>query len=206
VKLDSYRNLQLLHELSQNPRVTQRHLGRRVGLALGLINSRLRHLSGKGLIEILDGDKKRIRYQITPPGLTEKNRLIREYLEYSFHYYRDVRRFLRERLLQMVGQGVQRLLVIGTGELAEISFLTIQEVGLTLVGVVGEGESRPTFFNLPVRRMEEIPSLEFDRVIVAGLSSEDRCAERLASMGVPEKKILALPADPSSFSRLRREK
>ena len=155
MRIDNYRSLQLLHELSENPQVTQRGLGRRVGLALGLINAQLHRLSTHGLIQVLDGDKRRIRYQITPAGIVEKNRLIGEYLEHSFHFYRDLRRFLRERLLQLAGQGVQRILLVGTGDLAEVAYLTLQEVGLTLAGVVGEGEEqRQTFFNLPVQEID----------------------------------------------------
>ena len=54
--IDSYRSLQLLHELSENPKLTQRDLGRRVGLALGLINAQLHRFSTRGLIQIIDAD------------------------------------------------------------------------------------------------------------------------------------------------------
>lgn len=201
--MDNYRSLQLLHELAENPEMTQRGLGRRIGLALGLINAHLHRLSAQGLIQILDGDRRRIRYQITPAGAMEKNRLIGEYLAYSFHFYRDVRRFLRERLLQLAGQGVQRILLVGTGDLAEVAYLTVQEVGLTLAGVVGDGEGKQQiFFNLPVRDISAARSLEFDQVVVAAGGSDGRLSKELAALGVPGKKVILLPHDPSSFVRL----
>lgn len=201
MRIDNYRNLQLLHELSENPDVTQRGLGRRVGLALGLINAHLHRFSTHGLIQILDGDKRRIRYQITPAGITERNRLVAEYLEYSFQFYRDVRRFLRERLLQLAGQGVQRILLVGTGDMAEVAYLTLQEVGLALAGVVGEsGDPRQTFFNLPVREISAAGSLEFDCAIVAAGKSDGRLTREMSGLGIPEKRVIFLPHDPSSFA------
>lgn len=203
MRIENYRNLQLLHELSENPDVTQRGLGRRVGLALGLINAHLHRLSTHGLIQILDGDKRRIRYQITPAGAMERNRLVGEYLEYSFQFYRDLRRFLRERLLQLAGQEVQRILLVGTGDLAEVAYLTLQEVGLALAGVVGEaGEQRQTFFNLPVREISSAGSLEFDCAIIAAGKSEGKLVKELAGLGIPEKRMLLLPHDPPSFTGL----
>lgn len=203
MRIESYRSLQLLHELSENSELTQRGLGRRVGLALGLINAELHRLSTQGLIQILDGDKHRTRYQITAAGTLEKNRLIGEYLEYSFHFYRDLRRFLRERFLHQAGQGVRRILLVGTGEMAEVAYLTLQEVGLTLAGVIGDGEGeRATFFNLPVRPISAAGSLEFDRVIVAAGKADGRLRQELAALGVAAPKMILLPHDPPSFARL----
>ncbi len=203
MRIEEYRSLQLLHELSEDPEVTQRGLGRRVGLALGLINAHLHRLSTQGLIEILDGNRGRIRYQITAAGVEEKSHLIGEYLEYSLHFYRDLRRFLRERLVQLAGQGVQRILLVGTGDLAEVAYLTLQEVGLALAGVVGEGEGRrQTFFNLPVRDLSAAGSLEFDHVIVAAEKSDGRLSRELAALGIPQKRVILLPHDPSSFAGL----
>ncbi len=201
MKIDHYRDLQLLHELSQNPRQTQRDLGKRTGLALGLINPRLHQLSTRGLIRVTVEERKRIQYQVTPSGLMEKGRLIEEYLSYSFQYYRDARRFLSEQLMGLAARGVRRILLVGTGELAEISYLTIQEAGLTLVGVVGERDLRPTFFNLPVQSVREVRGMSFDRVIVAAGGLPGAMAEGLSSLGITDSKLIRLPSDPSAFSR-----
>ena len=200
MKLDSYRDLQLLHEVAQTAYVTQRDLGKRTRLALGLINLRLHRLYAKGLLKIIvEEDKKRVCYLLTPQGLSEKQRLGSEYLEFSLEYYGQVRRFLREQLLQLAERGLHRVVLFGAGEIAEVVYLTIQEVGLTLVGILGDPIRRTTFFNLPVRSPEEIPSLSFDRIILATLHPPEEDSNLLHRFGVPHFKIIHLPEYPIFF-------
>ncbi len=202
MKLDSYRDLQLLHEVAQTAYVTQRDLGKRTRLALGLINLRLHRLYAKGLLKIIvEEDKKRVCYLLTPQGLSEKQRLGSEYLEFSLEYYGQVRRFLREQLLQLAERGLHRVVLFGAGEIAEVVYLTIQEVGLTLVGILGDPIRRTTFFNLPVRSPEEIPSLSFDRIILATLHPPEEDSNLLQRFGVPLFKIIHLPEDPIFFPK-----
>src|SRR3989338_9357517 len=119
MKLENYRDLQLLHEVSQTPHGTQRDLCRRTRLALGLINLRLHRLCGKGFLKIIEEDKKRVCYLLTPQGLLEKQRLGSEYQRSSLEYFRQVRCFLREQLLQLAKSGFPRVLLFGTGQIAE---------------------------------------------------------------------------------------
>jgi len=177
-----------------------------MGLALGLVNLRLHLLSTRGLINIVDTGKNRIQYVLTPKGMLEWDRGVAEYLDESMRYYRDVRRFLREHLMELAKGGVRQVLLFGTGELAEAAYLTIQEVGLTLAGVVGDPERTPTFFNHPVRAPSEVRGLEFDRVIAATPGSSGEDGRTLKELGIPAERIIRMPQDPGLFiggNRLR---
>ncbi len=94
MKSEPFRDLQFLEELTQNPHVTQRDLGKRMGLALGLVNLRLRHLGAQGLIEIRGAERNRTEYLLTPKGIQERERLAAEHLDHSMRTYQDARRFL----------------------------------------------------------------------------------------------------------------
>lgn len=96
MKSEQFRDLHLLQELAKNPNITQRDLGKRMGLALGLVNLRLHHLSTQNLIEIVETGKNRIRYVLTPKGIQERDRWMAEYLDQSMRNYHDARRFLTE--------------------------------------------------------------------------------------------------------------
>lgn len=72
---DSYRELRVLTDVSSDGFVTQRRLAKRYGLALGLTNLLIRRLVRKGYIKIVNLQRNRIRYLITPTGLMEKARL-----------------------------------------------------------------------------------------------------------------------------------
>lgn len=189
----TYRDMHLLNEVTQSPDVTQRELSRRIGAALGLTNLMLRRLAKKGFIKISGTKRSRIRYLITPQGILEKSRLTFEFVQYSLQLYSRVRGFLREQLIQVAKRGHRRILLCGTGELAELAFLTIHEMGLELVGVVDETPTPASFLGQPVRRITDINPADYDRMVVASLKWGDGGLDRLAALGVPADHLIVLP-------------
>ena len=196
----TYRDMHLLTEVAQAPEATQRELSRRIGIALGLTNLMLRRLAKKGYIKITGTKRDRIRYLITPQGILEKSRLTYEFIQYSLQLYGRIRSFLREQFTQLAKAGHRRILLFGTSELAEIAFLTIHEMGLELVGVVDDVPDQTRFLGQAVRKINDVDSTSYDRVVVASLRWEDGGAVRLAGFGISPERIIILPR--SGFPRL----
>ncbi len=73
--------LRLLHD---NPELTQRELGERVGISLGAVNYSLRALIERGLVKAgnfsRNPNKLGYAYLITPSGIAEKGRLTSRFL------------------------------------------------------------------------------------------------------------------------------
>src|SRR6266567_8979283 len=92
--IEAHRDLKLLEAVEADSRVTQRSLATRLGIALGLTNVYLRRLARKGYIKCVNVQSNRISYLITPRGIAEKARLTYEFMDYSLHLYREVRRHL----------------------------------------------------------------------------------------------------------------
>lgn len=190
---DRYRDMHLLDEVTQTPDTTQRDLAKRIGVALGLTNLMLRRLAKKGYIKIVNAQKSRLRYLITPKGVMEKAQLTREYVQYSLFFYRSVREFLHAHLRQLQQQGHRRILLWGTDELSEIAFLTIQEVGLELVGVIDDPRDRERFLGMSVRTLSEVAIDEYDRILVASLRWHNDATQRLTASGVSADRIIIVP-------------
>lgn len=189
---DTYRDMSLLNEVTQTPDITQRALAKRIGVALGLTNLMLRRLTKKGCIKVVNVKKSRLRYLITPQGVMEKARLTREYIAYSLFFYRHVRGFLRERLVRMAEAGERRVLLWGTGELAEIAYLTIQEMGLELIGVVEQLPDRDRFLGRPVGSADVAVAGDYDRLIIASLGGVDAIPQ-LTAAGLGLERLIVLP-------------
>ncbi|MDP3723130.1 MAG: winged helix-turn-helix domain-containing protein [Candidatus Omnitrophota bacterium] len=189
----TYRDMHLLNELTSRPGVTQRELSKRIGVALGLTNLMLRRLAKKGSIKITGTRRSRIRYLITPKGILEKTRLTYEFIQYSLQLYSHVRHGSREQLAVLAQTGSRRVLLCGTGELAEIAFLTIREMGLELVGVVEDPPKRQRFLGHPVQRIEAVPSMVYDRIIVASLQDRRAQLQQLVALGVSLERMIVLP-------------
>ena len=189
---DSYRALQLLEEISDGAELSQRTLAKKLGMAVGLINLLLRRMAEKGYIKVINVQRNRLRYLLTPQGIAEKSRLTYEYFDYSLYLYRNVRRTLQENLARLKNEGREAILLHGTGELAEIAYLTLREVGLNLSGIVADKHIRRQFLGYPVLSLADLPALHFDCLIVTSLDEGYEQQQRLLELGVPEKKILVL--------------
>lgn len=191
MNIQGQRDLILLTELERDGAVTQRSLATKLGVALGLTNLYLKRLARKGYVKVTTIPSHRIRYLLTPQGFAEKSRLTYLYMQYSLSHYRDMRARLRDTLSRATGNGVQRVVIFGTGEFAEMAYLSLREMDLTLVGFIDEGEVE-TFLSYPVRRPSVLAEWEFDAVLLADIDRSREYRETLADCQVPQGKVFAL--------------
>ena len=189
--LQGQRDLLLLTEVERDGAVTQRSLAVKLGVALGLTNLYLKRLARKGYIKITTIPSQRVRYLLTPQGFAEKSRLTYLYMQYSLSHYRDMRARLRETLSLAVQRGMKRVVICGTGELAEMAYLSLREMQLTLVGFVDDGQQE-SFLSYPVWRSQVMDQWEFDAVLLADIEQTARYREELGRRHVPDEKILVL--------------
>ena len=194
MKTEEIRNLKLLTEISSgNEPLTQRRLAKTQGVALGLANLLLRRLINKGFIKIKNVQGRRLRYLITPEGIVEKARLTYEYLDYSLYFYRQIRQFLADRLAPFAQADRRDILIIGTGEVAEIAYLTIQQLQLKLVGIIDNKSDHRTFLGVSVHPFSDLGQLSFDAVVVASLKDRDAIHDQLVQINIDEERIVAIP-------------
>lgn len=190
------RHLEILTAISEGTPLTQRDLAQRLGVALGLTNLYLKRLAKKGFIKVVEfpskpAARKRLRYLLTPQGISEKTRLTYEHMAYSLSLYRRARQTLRESLSRLPEDGMKRIALCGTGEAAELAYLTLKEFGLDPVGIFSR-EGGDAFLGLPVLPLSEIASQEIDGVVVATFEPPEGHVTALLAAGVPLEKLLTL--------------
>jgi len=193
--VESRRELQVLEAVEQDRHITQRNLAAKLGVALGLTNIYLKRLIHKGYIKCVNVQSNRLLYLITPQGIAEKSRLTYEFIDYSLHLYREVRQHLSEVLRPCRDNGAERIAIYGTGEAAELAYLSIKEQGLDLLAVFTD-EGGGTFLGMPIHSIDDYPDLSVDRLIVATLEDSDAAVRRLLAAGVsPETLLMLKPTD-----------
>jgi len=128
--------LNVLSAIERDSHLTQRRLSRDLGIALGLANAYLRRCIGKGLVKVGQVPLNRYAYYLTPQGFAEKSRLTVEYLTWSFEFFRRARKQCSELLTLCAGFGGSRIVLFGTGELAEIALLSAGEKEMDVPCVV----------------------------------------------------------------------
>lgn len=192
MKRQLLREFLLLTEVASERPVTQRGLAKRLNIALGLTNLLIRRLVKKGYVKVVTLERNQLQYLITPAGVAEKARLTYEYLEYSLYFYRHIRAFLTHALVRLQRLPHQRVILYGTGEVAEIACLIMQQYGIPLVQVV-DGEGAGLFLGRPVRTLSDLSHVPYDFLVVAALKDRRQIVEQLVAHGVPTDKIIAIP-------------
>jgi DNA-binding MarR family transcriptional regulator len=191
VKPVSERDLRILTAISQRQDLTQRNLSKSLGIALGLTNLYLKRLARKGYIKITTIPPNRLRYLVTPKGFAQKTRLTYEYMQFSLVLYRETRESLRDALRPAIGSDGKRVALCGTGEAAELAYLTLKEIGIEPLAVFADA-GPPRFLDLPRRPLNELVDADFDHVIVAGFLREERQIDRLVQLGLSRDKLIVL--------------
>ncbi len=120
----------LLDAIAENPTVTQAGLAAQFGIAVGSVNWYIKRMVGKGYVKATRMQRTRLKYHLTPEGVALLARRTSEYMERSLGVYRKLRRAAREMAADIQNRGIERVLLRGDGDAADILKLTLLEHGV----------------------------------------------------------------------------
>lgn len=187
--LDSSRSLQLLSEISGDEPLSQRELSRRLGIAVGLVNSYLKNLVSKGFVRVKNFPSNRYAYLLTPQGLAEKSRLAYQHLTYFTSLYTVARQDYLDLFRRLEESGVRDVVFCGVDEVAEVAYLSLKETGLELVAVMDDGRQGNLFFGLPVVSIVDGVREIHSPLVISSLKRRDELTQVLHSLGVSGDRI-----------------
>ncbi len=188
----SYRALLLLDEIERNNEVTQRDLSKRLGVALGLVNSYIKNLISKGYITIASIPKNRYKYFLTPVGLSEKSRLTYEHLKNFTNLYTVARKDFQTLFGRLEKRNIKRVALCGVDEVAEIAFLSLQETKLELVGVINDVKTGKKFFGHKINSIGNVSDIAFEIIIITSFQNGDVLMKKLTRAGVSREMICGI--------------
>jgi len=159
-KREEHLTLELLEAIGKNSQVSQRHLARELGVALGLANSYLKRCLRMGLIKISSAPANRYFYYLTPKGFSEKSRLTAKYLSYSFSFYREAADSCRRVFQECKATACNHVALYGVSDLTEIASLRAIEYDIAIAGIWDPSYDRDSFLDIPVYRNMKTVSVE----------------------------------------------
>ncbi len=186
------RSLQILEEIHNNHSPTQRDLARKLNISLGLVNSFMKRLARKGYLKITTIPRNRVRYILTPKGFAEKSRLTYEFIQYSFHFYKEALRNIQDLLKEFEKRGVKKVVFYGASDLAEIAFISLKATDIKFTGIVDDLKEGSKFLDYNVKSVEELSKLEFDMIIITTIESKEAIFNKLLQRKIPMEKIIML--------------
>jgi DNA-binding MarR family transcriptional regulator len=179
------RELNLLQELERNPIISQRELSHKFGIALGVTNACLKRMARRGWIRIMNLDRRRIGYYLTPKGLAEKTKLTIRLVSWTVQHYSRLKDIIGERLLEMQNRGVERIVFYGVSDEMEIAYVTLQGVKVQLAGIVEDEEKmgqKQEVFGFELKKVEQIGTLKPEAVIITSLVDQEKKVQRLREL------------------------
>lgn len=192
--IDSSRSLQLLSEISGEEPLSQRELSRRLGIAVGLVNSYLKNLVSKGYVRVKNFPSNRYAYLLTPQGLAEKSRLAYQHLSYFTSLYTVARQDYLDLFRRLEASGVREVAFCGVDEVAEIAYLSLQESGLELLAVMDDGRQGELFFGFRVMSLADGVQAFSAPVVITSLKRRNELTEVLHGLVVAGGRIFVAGA------------
>jgi DNA-binding MarR family transcriptional regulator len=183
------KELEILHEVSESEHINQRYLSKKLGMASGLVNLYLKRLAHKGYIKVSGIKPRRLTYLLTPKGIAEKSRLTYEFALISYKYFKHASDEIRRKLEALEKAGQLNVVVYGTGEMAEMCLVLLQEFDLKVVAVVDDEVESTRFCGFPVAPKELLHSLRFDQIIVAKIGARREVEALARELGVEGERL-----------------
>jgi len=203
------KHLDTLLELKDDPSVNQRSLARKLNISLGLTNAILQNLIHRGLIKAQKMTGRKILYLITPKGMVQATNFIYDRVRETQYYYQYAKDLLTTHFNDLYTKGKRRVVIYGTGQLAEITYLSLLDSPLKLHSILTDDPtslSSPAFSKKKflgheiltlsefVQKIPETPASE-NLIILSTISQEkdEEGKDKTQSLEAEIKKYKNLP-------------
>ncbi len=186
------RTLKILEEIEKDKTPSQRYLAGKLNISLGLVNSFIKRLAQKGLFKIKNIPKNRVKYILTPKGAAEKTRLTYKYIQYSFQFYKSAREKLRILFFGLTKNGNKKIVFYGAGDLAEIAFISLQEVPIELVAVVDDNKAGEIFMDFVITDSDYLSTIYFDKIIITSIDDTENILNNILKKGISRNNVAML--------------
>lgn len=181
---------QLLSEVAEHQQISQRELAKRLGIAVGLVNSYLKNLISKGFVRVKSFPSNRYAYLLTPQGVAEKSRLAYQHVNYFTSLYTVTRQEYLQLFRRLALMNIAAVSFCGVDEVAEIAWLSLQETDLKLDAVYDDQNAGTDFIGRTVLPLGAISHPHPDQIIITSLKKADSLQSRLLTLGIKPAAII----------------
>jgi len=147
----STKEYKVVDAISRNPQSSQRDISNDVGLSLGLTNILITRLAKKGYLKAKKINARRIRYIITPKGIKEQTKKTYKFMKRSLKVVSKIKKKIENFAIEMYGDGLKKFIIIGNGELSDITEIILKAMQLRGVSIEKKlnynGTNKAAIFN-----------------------------------------------------------
>ena len=170
--------LNILREVASNARITQAALAKRCSLSVAMVNNYMKELCGSGLLEYHRKTVKSVTYHLTPAGTRRLEALQGRLINEMVGMFVAAKNQIRDRIASQTRSNLKRVVLFGTGNLAQLAFHALELAGVKILGVCDDNAEiiGKDFCGREVLNRSQIRFLSPDAVVVAdAIRAEEIC-------------------------------
>jgi predicted transcriptional regulator len=187
-------HLNILREIKANARITQAELANLCSLSVAMVNNYMKELCGTGWIEYHRKSSKNVSYHLTPLGKSYLDSLQMELIREMARLFEEAKQHVQARIVSSARSSLKRVVLFGTGNLAQLVFHALELAGARIVGVCDDSSSSldRDFCGREVIRPNQIRYIAPDAIVVADSSRTEEISQNLAQLCGHEIEIIRL--------------
>jgi DNA-binding MarR family transcriptional regulator len=176
--------LHILKEIAADPDITQAELARRCALSVAMVNNYMKELCDRGFLEYRRKNSKTIAYFVTAAGKDAADATRKELLQELISLLTDAKEQVREIIMTQAHRTLRRVVLYGSGILAEIAFHALESAKVSVIGVCSDdpAEVGQEWCGRERINPSQIRYLAPDAVVIALLQRSDDVYLRLTHL------------------------
>jgi DNA-binding MarR family transcriptional regulator len=170
--------LHILKQIASNPDITQAELAQRCMLSVAMVNNYMKEFCSEGLLEYRRKSSKTISYHLTAAGRSAADSTECDLLRELLIHYAEAKERVRQVILSQAKGNLQRVVLFGRGDLAELAFHALESAGVSVVGVCDDDPAviGRDWCGREILNASQIRYIDPDSVVVASTGrSEELC-------------------------------
>lgn len=177
--------LNILSQVLSDSHITQAELARRCHLSVAMVNNYMKELCRTGLLEYHRKNSKNVSYHVTPAGQKQIEIIDRELIREIVDLFAESKAKMRDIILNGSREAIRRVVLFGSGHLAELAFHALESAGIEVIGVC---DGVPAHFGREWCGRElinpsQIRYMKPDAVVIASFEESDEIFNNLRYLG-----------------------
>jgi predicted transcriptional regulator len=172
---------QILKHLATNAHLTQAELARRCDLSVAMVNNYMKELCKAALLEYHRKSTKNVSYHLTEEGHRSLSRVETALLQEIGDSFESGKERFRERILSQSRRTLRRVVLFGSGHIAQLVFLALESTNISVIGICDDDPSQigRDCCGRKVLDPSHIPFMDPDAVIIASVDREEEIYQAL---------------------------
>jgi DNA-binding MarR family transcriptional regulator len=194
--------LNILREVACHARITQAELASHCSLSVAMVNNYMKELCAGNMLEYHRKTTKSVTYHLTPSGARYLESLQLELIKEMVDMFVAAKEQIRVRIVSQAQVALQRVVLYGSGHLAQLAFHALEQVGASILGVCDDNPAAigADFCGREVLSPTQIRFIAPDAVIIADSLRTQEICQSLSSL--TEKGISLIRLDNCNVQKI----